>query len=34
MTALGGADIVNTLMDFARLHRVTQVFVARPQYSG
>lgn len=31
--ALQGLDIVDTLMDFARLHRVTQIFVARPQYS-
>ncbi len=30
---LEGADIVDTLMNFARLHRVTQIFVARPQYS-
>lgn len=32
--ALKGANIVETLMNFARLHRVTQIFVARPQYSG
>jgi two-component system sensor histidine kinase KdpD len=30
---LQGSDIVDTLMAFARLHRVTQIFVARPQYS-
>jgi two-component system, OmpR family, sensor histidine kinase KdpD len=30
---LQGADVVPTLMDFARLHHVTQIFVARPQYS-
>ncbi len=30
---LEGADIVETVMNFARLHRVTQIFVARPQYS-
>ena len=30
---LEGADIVGTLMNFARLHRVTQIFLARPQYS-
>ncbi len=30
---LEGSDVVETLMDFARLHRVTQIFVARPQYA-
>jgi two-component system sensor histidine kinase KdpD len=30
---LQGVDIVDTLMDFARLHNVTQIFVARPKYS-
>ncbi len=30
---LQGTDIVETLMDFARLHRVTQIFMVRPQYS-
>ncbi len=30
---LQGTDIVDTLMNFARLHRVTQIFVARPQYA-
>ena len=30
---LQGADIVYTLIDFAHLHRITQIFMARPQYS-
>ncbi len=30
---LEGEDIVETVMNFARLHRVTQIFVARPEYS-
>ena len=30
---LPGADIVDTLIDFAHLHRITQIFMARPQYS-
>ncbi len=30
---LEGSDVVETLMTFARLHRITQIFVARPQYS-
>ncbi len=30
---LQGEDIADTLLDFARLHRVTQIFMARPQYS-
>ncbi len=30
---LEGSNVVETLMAFARLHRVTQIFVARPQYS-
>jgi two-component system sensor histidine kinase KdpD len=30
---LEGTDTVDTLMNFARLHRVTQMFLARPQYS-
>ncbi|HZO98745.1 MAG TPA: histidine kinase [Terriglobia bacterium] len=30
---LEGTDTVDTLMNFARLHRVTQIFLARPQYS-
>lgn len=30
---LQGTDTVGTLMTFARLHRVTQIYVARPQYS-
>jgi two-component system sensor histidine kinase KdpD len=29
---LEGSDVVDTLMGFARLHGVTQIFVARPQY--
>jgi two-component system, OmpR family, sensor histidine kinase KdpD len=31
---LHGEDIAATLMNFARLHRVTQIFMARPQYSS
>jgi len=30
---LQGLDIANTLIDFARLHSVTQIFMVRPQYS-
>ena len=30
---LQGADIVDTLIGFAHLHRITQIFMARPQYS-
>jgi two-component system sensor histidine kinase KdpD len=30
---LQGEDIVNTLLDFARLHNITQLFMVRPQYS-
>jgi two-component system sensor histidine kinase KdpD len=30
---LQGEDIATTLLDFARLHRITQVFMVRPQYS-
>jgi two-component system sensor histidine kinase KdpD len=30
---LQGPDIVYTLIDFAHLHRITQIFMARPQYS-
>lgn len=30
---LQGENVADTLMNFARLHRVTQVFMARPQYS-
>ena len=30
---LQGEDIVTTLLDFARLHSITQLFMVRPQYS-
>jgi two-component system sensor histidine kinase KdpD len=30
---LQGVDIATTLIDFARLHRITQIFMVRPQYS-
>jgi two-component system, OmpR family, sensor histidine kinase KdpD len=30
---LQGDDIVSTLLDFARLHTITQLFLVRPQYS-
>jgi len=30
---LQGEDIVTTLLDFARLHNITQLFMVRPQYS-
>jgi two-component system sensor histidine kinase KdpD len=30
---LEGTDIAGTLIDFARLYHVTQIFIARPQYS-
>ncbi len=30
---LEGDDIARTLITFARLHRVTQIFIARPRYS-
>jgi two-component system sensor histidine kinase KdpD len=30
---LQGEDIATTLLDFARLHSITQVFMVRPQYS-
>jgi two-component system sensor histidine kinase KdpD len=30
---LQGQDIASTLLDFARLHNITQVFMVRPQYS-
>jgi two-component system, OmpR family, sensor histidine kinase KdpD len=30
---LQGEDIVATLLDFARLHQITQLFMVRPQYS-
>jgi two-component system, OmpR family, sensor histidine kinase KdpD len=30
---LQGDDIANTLLDFARLHNITQLFMVRPQYS-
>jgi two-component system sensor histidine kinase KdpD len=30
---LQGLDIANTLIDFARLHNITQIFMVRPQYS-
>ncbi len=29
---LHGPDLARTLLDFARLHEVTQIFVARPEY--
>ena len=31
---LEGKDVAQTLVDFARLHKVTQIFVARPQQKG
>ena len=31
---LQGEDVARTLVDFARLHKVTQIFVARPQQKG
>ncbi len=30
---LQGEDIATTLLEFARLHRITQLFMVRPQYS-
>ena len=30
---LQGQDIATTLLDFARLHNITQLFMVRPQYS-
>jgi two-component system sensor histidine kinase KdpD len=30
---LQGEDITTTLLDFARLHNITQLFMVRPQYS-
>ncbi len=30
---LRGQDIATTLIDFARLHNITQIFMVRPQYS-
>jgi two-component system, OmpR family, sensor histidine kinase KdpD len=30
---LQGVDIATTLLDFARLHGITQIFMVRPQYS-
>jgi two-component system sensor histidine kinase KdpD len=30
---LRGQDIATTLLDFARLHNITQLFMVRPQYS-
>jgi len=30
---LQGEDITSTLIDFARLHSITQIFMVRPQYS-
>ncbi len=30
---LQGVDIATTLIDFARLHSITQIFMVRPQYS-
>jgi two-component system sensor histidine kinase KdpD len=30
---LQGEDIASTLLDFARLHSITQIFMVRPQYS-
>jgi two-component system sensor histidine kinase KdpD len=30
---LQGTDIASTLIDFARLHGITQIFMARPRYS-
>lgn len=30
---LQGENVADTLLNFARLHRVTQIFMARPQYS-
>jgi len=30
---LQGEDITRTLLDFARLHSITQMFIVRPQYS-
>jgi len=30
---LQGADIAATLLEFARLHRITQIFMVRPRYS-
>ena len=30
---LQGEDIATTLLDFARLHNITQLFMVRPQYS-
>ena len=30
---LQGVDITSTLIDFARLHSITQIFMVRPQYS-
>jgi two-component system sensor histidine kinase KdpD len=31
---LQGTDAVKTLIDFARLHRITQIFAARPRYTS
>jgi two-component system sensor histidine kinase KdpD len=31
---LQGSDEARTLIDFARVHRITQIFTARPRYSG
>ncbi len=31
---LEGAQTAATLVDFARVHKITQIFVARPRYSG
>jgi len=30
-SVLQGEDVAQTLVDFARLHKITQIFLARPQ---